>query len=114
MVVMEDFTIDQFAGSTALILGSFASLLLVIWQSRCLCKCRIGISDECYIFDCSREPPPEEDDDEEKQIKDKDKKKDKKKDPKDKKDIKLIPPIEMDRVSHEDGPEPEPEPVIKP
>ena len=109
MVVMEDFTIDQFAGSTALILGSFASLLLVIWQSRCLCKCRIGFSDECYCFDCSREPAPiDEDDDEEKQSKNKDKKKNKKK------DIKLIPPLEMDRLSHEDGPEPEPEPEIKP
>lgn len=58
MTQMEDFTIDQFAGSAALILGSFASLLLVIWQSRCLCRCRIGLSDQCYIFDCSREPPP--------------------------------------------------------
>eukprot|EP01043_Picozoa_sp_COSAG02_P069990 COSAG02_NODE_12220_length_1578_cov_1.618661_1_plen_135_part_00 len=34
------------------------SLLLVIWQSRCLCRCRIGLSDSCYVFDCSREPPP--------------------------------------------------------
>ena len=58
MVQMQDFTIDQFAGSTALILGSFASLLLVIWQSRCLCRCRVGLSDTCYIFDCSRAPPP--------------------------------------------------------
>lgn len=58
MTQMEDFTIDQFAGSAALILGSCASLLLVIWQSRCLCKCRIGCSDNCYIFDCSREPAP--------------------------------------------------------
>lgn len=60
MTQMEDFTIDQFAGSAALILGSFASLLLVIWQSRCLCRCRIGLSDQCYLFDCSREPPPPE------------------------------------------------------
>ena len=65
MTQMEDFTIDQFAGSAALILGSCASLLLVIWQSRCLCKCRIGCSDNCYIFDCSREPPPPEPTDEE-------------------------------------------------
>lgn len=65
MTQMEDFTIDQFAGSAALILGSFASLLLVIWQSRCLCKCRIGLSDQCYIFDCSREPPPPDTSDDE-------------------------------------------------
>jgi len=51
-------TIDQMAGAVALTLGALGSLLLVIWQSRCLCKCRVGISDTCYLFDCSREPPP--------------------------------------------------------
>jgi hypothetical protein len=51
-------TIDQMAGAVALTLGALGSLLLVIWQSRCLCRCRIGISDKCYLFDCSREPPP--------------------------------------------------------
>ena len=51
-------SIDQLAGSVALILGALGSLLLVIWQSRCLCRCRIGISDTCYLFDCTREPPP--------------------------------------------------------
>jgi hypothetical protein len=50
-------SIDQFAGSVVLILGAIGSLLLVIWQSRCACKCRIGCSEKCYIFDCSREPP---------------------------------------------------------
>ena len=51
-------TIDQMAGALALSLGALGSLLLVIWQSRCLCRCRVGCSDSCYIFDCSREPPP--------------------------------------------------------
>ena len=51
-------TIDQMAGAVALTLGALGSLLLVIWQSRCLCRCRIGVSDKCYLFDCSREPPP--------------------------------------------------------
>ena len=50
---MEDFTIDQFAGSTALILGSVASLLLVIWKSRCECDMNC-----CYIWKCHRKPPP--------------------------------------------------------
>ncbi len=49
---------DQLAGTVVLFLGAVGSLLLVIWQSRCLCRCRIGCSDTCYIFDCSREPPP--------------------------------------------------------
>jgi len=59
---LEDFTIDQAAGALALSLGAIGSLLLVIWQSRCACRCRIGLSDNCYIFDCSREPPPTDDD----------------------------------------------------
>lgn len=58
---LQDFTIDQFAGALALSLGAIGGLLLVIWQSRCLCRCRIGCSDTCYIFDCSREPPQLED-----------------------------------------------------
>ena len=55
---LQDFTVDQAAGAIALTLGALGSLLLVIWQSRCLCRCRIGLSDSCYVFDCSREPPP--------------------------------------------------------
>ena len=56
---LQDFTIDQFAGAFALSLSAVGTLLLVIWQSRCLCRCRLGCSDTCYIFDCAREPPPE-------------------------------------------------------
>ena len=56
---LQDFTIDQFAGALALILGSIGGLLMIIWKSRCLCRCRLGLSDKCYIFDCSREPPPD-------------------------------------------------------
>ena len=59
---LQDFTIDQAAGAIALSLGALGSLLLVIWQSRCLCRCHIGISDQCYLFDCSREPPPLDED----------------------------------------------------
>ena len=55
---LQNYTVDQLAGAIALTLGAVGSLLLVVWQSRCLCRCRIGLSDECYLFDCSREPPP--------------------------------------------------------
>ena len=55
---LQDFTIDQAAGAMALSLGAIGTLLLVIWQSRCACRCRLGFTDKCYIFDCSREPPP--------------------------------------------------------
>jgi hypothetical protein len=58
MIEIKEMTIDQLAGAVVLFLGAVGSLLLVIWQSRCACKCRIGCSDNCYIFDCSREPPP--------------------------------------------------------
>tara|TARA_R100000541_G_scaffold1665_4_gene6467 strand:- start:661 stop:999 length:339 start_codon:yes stop_codon:yes gene_type:complete len=61
---LQDFTIDQFAGALALSLGAVGTLLLVIWQSRCLCKCRLGFSDSCYIFSCERAPPPLETDEE--------------------------------------------------
>ena len=67
---IDKMSIDQFAGAVVLILGAVGSLLLVIWQSRCACRCRIGCSDKCYIFDCSRDPPPIDND------------KNKKKDPK--------------------------------
>ena len=59
---IERMSIDQFAGSVVLILGAIGSLLLVIWQSRCACRCRIGCSDKCYIFDCQRSPPPTKED----------------------------------------------------
>jgi len=58
LIVIDPMSIDQFAGAIVLILGAVGSLLLVIWQSRCACRCRIGLSDKCYVFDCSREPPP--------------------------------------------------------
>jgi len=60
---LEDFTIDQFAGSLALILGSVGGLLMIIWKSRCECDLNC-----CYVWRCHRKPPPEnsvEDDDEE-------------------------------------------------
>lgn len=74
---LQSFTIDQAAGALALSLGALGSLLLVIWQSRCMCRCRIGCSDECYIFDCMRQPPPDEENPDDKKKDKKDKKKDK-------------------------------------
>ena len=57
-IEIDSMSIDQLAGAVVLVLGAVGSLLLVIWQSRCMCRCRIGCSDKCYLFDCSREPPP--------------------------------------------------------
>ena len=55
---IEPATVDQAAAALALLLGAVGSLLLIVWQSRCLCRCRIGISDTCFCFDCERQPPP--------------------------------------------------------
>jgi hypothetical protein len=112
---LQDFTIDQLAGALALSLGAVGTLLLVIWQSRCSCRCRLGLSDKCYIFDCAREPPPLEEDD----------KKKKKIDPK--KPVAAANTAERRRESFElseqevqsgtfpeTEPEPEPEPEIIP
>ena len=57
---LQDFTIDQFAGSLALILGSLGGLLMIIWKSRCHCKFNL-----CYICQCERKPAQEGEDSEE-------------------------------------------------
>jgi len=54
---IEPATIDQAAGALALSLGALGSLLLVIWQSKCRCRCRIGLNDQLFCFDCDRQPP---------------------------------------------------------
>lgn len=95
---LQDYSVDQVAGAFVLCLGAIASLLLVVWQSKCHCRCNL-----CYIFQCERRPPSEEemeglkDQFKATQKKDKDKKV---KDNKDKKDI--------------ESQEPEPEPEIEP
>ena len=47
---LQDFTIDQLAGATALVLGSVGGLLMIIWKSRCGCRMRLGCSDKWYII----------------------------------------------------------------
>ena len=29
----------------------------MIWQSKCRCRCRIGLNDQLFCFDCDRQPP---------------------------------------------------------
>ena len=82
---LQNYSVDQAAGAIVLVLGAVASLLLVIWQSKCHCKINL-----CYIFQCERRPPNEE---ELKGLKDKAKElKDKKDIEKGEKDETLIPP----------------------
>lgn len=80
---MDDFSLSDLAGSTAIILASCGGLLTIIFSSRCLIKCRLGFTDDCNLCMCERKPPPEpqEEEDEDKDKKDKKKKED------------LIPPL---------------------
>ena len=52
---LQNYSVDQAAGAVVLVLGAVASLLLVVWQSKCLCKVNL-----CYIFQCERRPPNED------------------------------------------------------
>ncbi len=90
---LQDFSVDQAAGAIVLVLGAVASLLLVIWQSKCHCKMNL-----CYIFQCERRPPNEEEmKDLEDQYKSmKDKKDDKKSKP------KTVPPKKDEIVEEND------------
>jgi hypothetical protein len=92
---LQNYSVDQAAGAVVLVLGAVASLLLVIWQSKCHCKMNL-----CYIFQCERRPPSEE---EMENLKDQTNKL------KDKKDKK-----KKDKDSNEPEPEPEPELILPP
>ena len=62
---MDDFSLSDLAGSTAIILASCGGLLTVIFSSRCECDMNL-----CWIWRCHRKPPPlpEENPDEENPI----------------------------------------------
>lgn len=105
---LQNYSVDQAAGAVVLVLGAVASLLLVIWQSKCHCKINL-----CYIFQCERRPPNEE---EMKNLKDQ---RNKIKDKKDKKDKVERNSKEIKRTGSGSGseapqrePEPEPEPLL--
>ncbi len=105
---LQDYSVDQAAGAIVLVLGAVASLLLVVWQSKCHCKVNL-----CYIFQCERRPPNE---DEMKGLKEQAKKMNKKEDKILKKEEKILEEVEEQRTprlvpkkSNELEPEPEPE-----
>jgi hypothetical protein len=74
--LLQPYSVDQLGGFVVMVAGAIGSLLLVVWQSKCLCKINL-----CYIFQCERRPPSEE---EMKSLKDQAKKLKDKKDAKDK------------------------------
>ena len=113
---LQNYSVDQAAGAVVLVLGAVASLLLVIWQSKCHCKMNL-----CYIFQCERRPPSEEEMKTlQDQIKDKKDKKeilDKEKEILVKEDeilekVKIDAKKPVDRSSKEKEPEPEPQPEM--
>ena len=107
--LLQPYSVDQLAGAVVLCLGAIGSLLLVIWQSRCLCRCRIGFSDSCYIFDCSREPPPPEEKEDKKGKKDQAKQQGQKG-----KVDRNSKELDRTKSPGEGEPEPEPEPILPP
>lgn len=111
---LQDYSVDQAAGAIVLVLGAVASLLLVVWQSKCHCKVNL-----CYIFQCERRPPSE---DEMASLQDqaqklKDKKQDKKQEKILKKEQKILEKENeiLKRTQSELGEaaEPEPEPEME-
>jgi len=108
---LQNYSVDQAAGAIVLVLGAVASLLLVIWQSKCHCKMNL-----CYIFQCERRPPSEEEmeglkDQAAKLKASKDKKSPAKKPPSKKPDEQLIPSPKP-KPDVENPAEPEPEPAL--
>jgi len=87
---LQNYSVDQVAGAFVLVLSAVSSLLLVLWQSKCLCKVNL-----CYIFQCERRPPTEEEmkslKDQVKDRKAKKEEEDKKKKDLEKQDEQLIP-----------------------
>jgi len=61
---LQNYSVDQIAGAIVLTLGAIGGLLAIIFKSRCLCKFRIGFTDDCNICMCERHPPPKDSDDE--------------------------------------------------
>ena len=117
-IEIDKMSVDQLAGAFVLIMGAIGSLLLVIWQSKCRCSCRIGLSDTCYLFDCTREPPTTDElktlADETKALNKKQKKIDKKEDKILDKEEEILeeqkkPLSRQSSFSLEPEPEPEPE-----
>ena len=59
MGLLQDFNINELAGATGLMLGALGPMLAIIFKSRCYCKFRLGLTDNCKICMCERKPPPD-------------------------------------------------------
>ena len=103
---LQDYSVDQAAGAIVLVLGAVASLLLVVWQSKCHCKVNL-----CYIFQCERRPPNE---DEMKGLQEQAKKLNKKEDKVLKKEDEILKEVEEQTLSRQSSfsKELEPEPQL--
>tara|TARA_R110000851_G_scaffold13031_1_gene44799 strand:+ start:1613 stop:2071 length:459 start_codon:yes stop_codon:yes gene_type:complete len=95
---LQNYSVDQVAGAFVLCMGAIASLLLVVWQSKCHCKCNL-----CYIFQCERRPPSE---DEMKGLKDQMKERAEKQDQLDRKENEILDKEEeiLDKVPEKEVP----------
>jgi len=59
MGLLQEFNINELAGATGLMLGALGTMLAIIFKSRCYCKFRLGLTDNCNICMCERKPPPD-------------------------------------------------------
>ena len=57
--LLQEFNINELAGATGLMLGALGTMLAIIFKSRCYCKFRLGLTDNCNICMCERKPPPD-------------------------------------------------------
>jgi len=105
---MEKFNINELAGATGLILGAVSGILVVIFKSRCYCKFRVGLSDNCNICMCERKPPPDPQDSDDESTKKKNEDKEKKK----KEQVKKTNEKLKRQESYELQPEPEIEKLV--
>ena len=110
---LQDYSVESVASSLVLILGGCGAVLTILLSSRCACRVRLGVSDTCYIFDCSRTPPPDPVADAEvEEIIQKEDEIIKKEDVIIKKEDVIIKDIEHGVSFEIDEPEPEPEPEM--
>lgn len=52
--ILQQFNINELAGSVGLMLGALGGILAIIFKSRCYCRLNL-----CRLCFCERKPPPE-------------------------------------------------------
>ena len=56
--ILQQFNINELAGSVGLMLGALGGILAIIFKSRCYCRLNL-----CRLCFCERKPPPDKEND---------------------------------------------------